>query len=291
MRILLVLLALAITGCRDGRPAPMPRPGGASDTRLVVLSPAMGVILTDIGARSLIVGRHDFDQVLTDLPACGHQLGIDYEALLAVRPTHVLIEWGARPLPDRLVALADANGWTIERHELRTLEDIVRTSDALERAFGADPDPEPLSDRLERSWAKSDRPLGRVGTVLLLGATGPPGAIGPESCHYEILVNLGGRPAIRTGGPWIELDSEDIIALAPDAIVLIEPAPGGSGIGAVGKPAFGRLGAIATLDIPAVRDGRVAILDGVSYLTPSSAMADLATDLRAVLEAWADEPE
>jgi len=283
-----MLLALVTTGCGNSRPAPMPRPGGASDARLVVLSPAMGVILTDLGARSVIVGRHDVDQVLTDLPACGHQGGIDYETLLAVRPTHVLIEWGARPLPERLVTLAAANGWTIERHDLRTLGDITSTSDQLQREFGAAGD-EPLSAALERSWARSDKPLGRAGTVLLLGATAPPGAIGPESCHYEILTRLGARPAIREGAPWIELDSEDLIALAPDAIVLIEPQPGGTGIAAVGPEALDRLGVIASLDIPAVRDGRVAVLDGVSYLTPSTAMAQFAADLRTVLEDWADE--
>lgn len=257
--------------------------------RLVVLSPAMAVILIDVGARPLIVGRHDFDQVLNDLPACGHQGGIDYETLLAVRPTHVLIEWGDRPLPDRLVALAEANGWEIERHDLRTLGDITSVSDQLQREFGSDPDAQPVSVGLERAWTRSDRALGRVGTVLLLGATAPPGAIGPDTCHHEILTRLGARPAIREGAPWIELDSEDIIALAPDAIVLIDPQPGGKGIAGVGPATLDRLGVIASLDVPAVRNGRVAVLDGVSYLTPSTAMADFATDLRTVLEGWADE--
>ena len=267
-------------------------PGQAVDDagpRLVVLSPALAVILRDVGAESLMVGRHDFDQVFTDLPACGHQGGIDYERLLTLGPTHILIEWGDRSLPPRLVSLAKANGWVIERYEIRTLDDILTAADALEAEFGPEDITEPISVSLEKAWARSEVPLGGVGRVLLLAATGPPGALGPGSFHYEILERLGATPAMTKGGPWVELDSEDIIALSPDAIVLVVPRPDGRGVWAVGADAVAKLGGIGSLDIPAVGRGRVAVLDGVSYLTPSTAMGDFARDLREVLEGWAGE--
>ncbi len=286
MRFLLVLiLGLMVGGCGPG---PEPDTGDAGP-RLVVLSPALAVILRDVGAENLMVGRHDFDQVFTDLPACGHQGGIDYERLLTLGPTHVLIEWGSRDLPPRLVSLAEANGWTIERFEIRTLDDILTAAEALEAEFGRKPIAEPIRVSLEKAWARSDVPLGRVGRVLLLAATGPPGALGPGSFHYEILERLGATPAMTKGGPWVELDAEDIIALSPDAIVLVVPRPNGPGVGAVGADAVAELGGIGSLDIPAVRSEQVAVLDGVSYLTPSTAMGDFARDLRSVLEGWAEE--
>jgi ABC-type hemin transport system substrate-binding protein len=285
--LLVILLGLMVVGC--GRePEPTAKDAGA---RLVVLSPALAVILRNVGAENLMVGRHDFDPVFTDLPACGHQGGIDYERLLSLRPTHVLIEWGSRDLPPRLVSLAESNGWVIERYEIRTLDDILSAAEALETEFGPKPITEPIRDSLEQAWARSEVPLGRVGLVLLLAATGPPGALGPGSFHYEILERLGATPAMTRGGPWVELDSEDILALAPDAIVLVVPKPGGIGIGAIGADAVAELGAVGSLDIPAVRSGRVAVLDGVSYLTPSTAMGDFARDLREVLEGWAEGEE
>jgi ABC-type hemin transport system substrate-binding protein len=283
--LVVIIMGLMVGGCGQG-PEPAADDAGP---RLVVLSPALAVILRDVGAESLMVGRHDFDQVFTDLPACGHQGGIDYERLLTLEPTHVLIEWGSRALPPRLVSLAEANGWEIERYEIRTLEDILSAAEALETEFGPKSITEPIRDSLEQAWARSEVPLGRVGRVLLLAATGPPGALGPGSFHYEILERLGATLAMTRGGPWVELDSEDIIALAPDAIVLVVPRPGGAGIGAVGVDAVAKLGGIGSLDIPAVRSGRVAVLDGVSYLTPSTAMGDFARNLREVLEGWAEE--
>jgi ABC-type hemin transport system substrate-binding protein len=283
--LLVILLGLMVVGC-EREPEPTAEDAGA---RLVVLSPALAVILRDVGAENLMVGRHDFDPVFTDLPACGHQGGIDYERLLSLRPTHVLIEWGSRDLPPRLVSLAESNGWVIERYEIRTLEDILTAADTLEAEFGPEEVSEPISVSLEKAWSHSDKPLGQIGRVLLLAATGPAGALGPGSFHYEILERLGATPAMTKGGPWVELDSEDIIALAPDAIVLVVPRPEGKGIGAVGADAVAELGAVGSLDIPAVRSGRVAVLDGVSYLTPSTAMGDFARDLREVLEGWAEE--
>jgi ABC-type Fe3+-hydroxamate transport system substrate-binding protein len=280
------VVALAVWAERGRRPAPAPKAGSAP--RLVVLSPALSVTLQDVGAGGLIVGRHDFDETLPDVPPAGHQFGIDYEALLALRPTHVLLEWGQRPLPDRLVALAERNGWTLRSYELDTLEEIEATADQLQQTFG-DADAEPASAALERAWARSDKPLGRVGRVLLLGVATPPTALGPGSFHDEILRRLGATPAIDEGTPWMELDAEDVVAMNPDAIVLIAPARNGTGIGATGQDALADMGVIAGLDVAAVRSGRVAILDGFNAHKPSTAMGDLADDLRTVLEGWADE--
>lgn len=284
---LLLLLILLAAGCRGDRPSPPP-PADETETRLVVLSPAASVILQDVGAGHLVVGRHDFDDSLPDLPATGHQGGIDYETLLSLRPTHVLIEWGDRALPDRLVTLAGRNAWSIEPIQLDTLDQIVETTDRLQRAFG-DAEAGPVSARLQESWSPSDKPLGSLGRVLLLGSVAPPSALGTGSFHDEILRRLGATPAIRDGGPWMELDSEDIIALDPDAVILVDPSPAGSGIGAVGPEALEKLGVVASLDIAAVRTGRVAVLDGLHYQKPSTAMGDFARDLRGVLDGWAGE--
>ena len=70
-----------------------------------------------------------------------------------------------------------------------------------------------------------------AGRVLLLWPTNPPAAVGPGSFHHEVLVRAGGRPAIESGSAYIELDAEGVLALAPDAIMVISPRDVGEAAG------------------------------------------------------------
>ncbi len=313
-------LLLVAWGCGGGRggAAGEEQPAGEGE-RIVVLSPAAAVMLRDLGLADRIVGRHDYDMVLPDsIPAVGHQEAIDYEALIRVDPTLIIIEWGSRPLPPRLTELAAAHGWAVKRITLLTLDDIARTLDDLAIVLGAvdlaageqarppgmgapadlrvlprftDPAErleQPLpSARLARAWSRRGDGFGDLGGILLLAATDPPGALGPGSFHQQILERIGGTPAIETGTPWIELDVEDIARLAPSGIVLV--APRGRGVRAepIDRAEIERrLGRIATLDIPAVRSGRLGLIDDPLSLLPSTSMARFADELAAILEGW-----
>lgn len=321
--VLILMFALSGAGCEE---APSGAGRGASDRggaeRIVALSPAVAVMLRDLGVADRVVGRHDYDLVLSpDVPAVGHQEAIDYEALLSVCPTHVLIEWGSRPLPPRLGELAERHGWAVVRVRLLTLDDIARTVDDLAimfgvvdpfgtgdrrppgmdtpRGFGAMPrfvDPASRleqtlpSARLARAWQRRGEGFGAVGGVLLLGSVDPPGALGPGSFHQQILERIGGTPAITEGSPWIELDVEDIHRLAPGAIVLIAPRLGGVVEPVPMEEIRHRLGRIGGLDIPAVRAGRLGLIDDPLALTPSTAMAGFADELAGMLAEWTKEP-
>lgn len=220
--------------------------------------------------------------------------------------------------------MADSHGWDIRRVTLLTIDDIARTVDDLaigfgavsfetDRSGGADQRPdgmpgdlermtEPLrfrdpSDRfghelpsatLARAWSHRGDGFEDVGPVLLLGSTTPPGVLGPGSFHDQILRRIGGVPAIDEGSPWMELDAEDIYRLDPAAIVLVAPRDPGSAFGTDVSPEalLDRLGRVGTLDIEAVRSGRIAIIDDPLALLPSTWMAGFADDLAAILEGW-----
>lgn len=246
-------------------------------TRVAALSPAVALLLDQVGAGHLVVARHGYD-LWTDqsLPAAGDQAGIDYEALLAAEPTDVLLEWGSRELPARLVELAEASDWRVESYTLSTLENIAAAADALHaRYVGSGVSP---STALERSLqpvaGASD-----VGGVLVLMSADPPQVLGPGSAHHQMLVRLGATPAIAEGAMWMELDAEDVLRLAPEAIVLIVPG----GVGDV-EQALGRL---ATLPIPAVESGRVGVIDRPTALLPTLELGEVADDLAALLREWA----
>jgi len=299
----------------------------ADQARIVALSPAVAVMLRDLGLADRVVGKHDYDQVLPEhLPSVGHQEAIDYEALLRARPTDIIIEWGSRPLPPRLVELADEHGWSVRKVRLLTLDDIAKTVDDLAIGFGVvdlaggtegyrppgmgtpedlefmpkfeDPaermEVELPSAHLARAWSRRGDGFDGVGRVLLIASTDPIGVVGPGSFHHQILQRIGGVPAVKEGSPWMEMDAEDVLRLAPDAIVLIAPSENGAedetqdGLGPDPEPAVvrERLGVIADLDIPAVRNGRLALIDDPLALIPSTSMAHFADRLAAILERW-----
>lgn len=328
--VLLAVLTLALGAC--GKRAPAPTAGEAvSADRIVAFSPAVAVMLRDLGLADRIVGKHDYDLVLGEtVPAVGHQEAIDYERLLEANPTHVVIEWGSRPLPPTLTELAERHDWAIMRVNLLTIDDIARTVDDIALTFGAvtmdtgsrrKPDgvPSDLSElsgamafthpaerfetdlpsaALARAWSRrgpdADGGFGGAGPVLLLGSTTPPGALGPGSFHHQILVRIGGVSVYEPveGAPWMELDAEDVRRLDPAGIVLIAPRTE-EREGAVGdttvRPAMDRLGRIGTLDIRAVREGKIALIDDPLALLPSTSMADFADRLAEILGAWSGQ--
>jgi len=298
-----VLATLAML--RHGRPvAPVAvpvRPEAAESPRIITMSPALAIILRDLGMAGLIVGRDANDMVLDrSLPVCGDQAGLDYEAILRVRPTHIFMQLGARPVPPRLAGLAEQHGWIVKDYPLLTLDDIaLATADLRMRvdlwrgerarpATGAgvaiDQAPGELDLAMQRAWSKRGEGFAGAGRVLLLESIDPPAAFGPGSFHQQILERIGGTPAITSGKPFITMDAEDVLRLAPEAIILfgsakgpVEPTPESL------RALLGRLG---TLDIPAVKNGRIALIADPLALTPSTAMIGVADEMAEILGKW-----
>lgn len=319
--VLLVVLA-ALAAC--DRPSAPPASGASSsrvalgDLRFVTLSPALGLMLQDLGLEDQIVGAHDYDSALArSIPRVGSLESIDYEALLRARPTHVLVEISDdRALPERLVALGEAQGWVLRRvRTLRTLDDIAETMDDLYLDYVSPPEAEAPgvlgfsdpgsrfektmpSEAFARSLGDRGPAVRRAGRVLLLGALSPPQAFGPGSFHAQVLERIGGISAIEGGGMWQELDAEDVVRLSPDAIVIISPRDEGEGDRFAPPPPLSapelieRLGRVGTLDIPAIRRGRVALIDDPrSHIPAGSSMRALGDELASILERWGDEGE
>lgn len=288
--VALTLVMLA-PGCE--RAAPSNAAAGEDDgsPRIVALSPAIAIMLEDLGLRDRIIGKHDYDLLLgAGVPAVGHNESIDYERLIGLRPTHVLLQWAGEP-PGRLVELSDSKGWAVKNLDLLELESVREGVRTLAAMFPATSQrEEQLLTRMRSAWDEPDPRLARAGRVLLLASVDPPSAVGPGSFHHEALVAIGGVPAIDDGSPWMELDAEDVLRLAPDAIVLLEPRPVGSPETAVtAGPIRERLGRLTELGLPAVERGRLAIDTDPLVLTPSTAMIGFAERLRSTLSAWADE--
>lgn len=264
--VLLLSVLLPMGSCSESASTSTPDPG--EEPRLAVLSPALGLILIDLGLEEWIVARHAWDQFLPkSLPSAGDQSAIEYETLLAARPTQVLLEWGNRELPPKLNTLAEHHGWQVHDHTLLTLEDIVQTTSDLATRFNVQTT---LPDRLAQSWQQ--QPPQSAGTVLLLIQRQPEiAALGPGSAHHQILTRLGFTPALSQGAPYQVLSFEDLAKLNPDHIVMI--LPGSELTEQEAEQSFARL------DL----DARFHVLTGRADLIPSARLLGFTHRLRNAL--------
>lgn len=288
--VILGCFALALLpGCWQSA-APTVRASESDEVRIAALSPAVAAILRDLELEDRVVARHGWDLALNEsLPVGGDQTGLDYEMLLRVRPTHVVLEWGSRPLPARLEQLAQRHGWAVHNYRLLTLDDVERTARDLHGRFGGGE--EWAETALALRWREAMRErecAAKAGRVLLLYSMRPPGALGPGSAHQQLLEAIGGQPALTSGGPYVALDAEDVLRMAPDGIIVIRPRAREAEAGprADVEAIRQQLGRIGTLDIPAVREGKLAIIDHPLGQLPSTSLTEVAEEMAVILGEW-----
>lgn len=314
-------------GWRTGRLAPAqrnPPVEHANHPRIAALAPGIAQILRDLGCGHLIVGRHSSDDWSDQsVTVCSDQLGIEYERLIALKPTHVFLQWGERELPQRLTSLAAEHNWILVSYPLLTLDDIAHAVVAIYSAIGPDElkamradnrllpgakagernevqhglerAPFALIEMLDRALA-SDPSLASAGRVLLLyqgtgeGSVSRPAALGPGSYSHDVLVRIGGLSATPSGKPFMPIDAEDIGTLKPDAIIIVRPRKAGTPAPTAPPTAtelIATLGAAARLSIPAVQNQRIALIDDSMALIPGTNLTDFADRLRSILSSWA----
>ncbi len=279
------IAAVAVVASRGpGDVAREPSPGD-NNIRIAAIGPGVGVILRDLGLEQYIVGRHGFDMALDPaIPVCGDLMGIDYEALLAVKPTHVYLEWGQPAAPQRLSALAERMGWEVHLLRLASLEAIRACVEDVSETFGVDSE---LVERMDNAWSPRREDLSRVGSVLMLVQTNPPAALGPGSYHHDILERIGGVGALQDTAAFVTMDVEDVLRVNPDAIVLVAPRPRDTdAIAHSPDQVTEMLGPLVDRGLRAIENGRVAVIDDPLCQTASTALIGFADELAEILARW-----
>jgi ABC-type Fe3+-hydroxamate transport system substrate-binding protein len=279
-----VALLSVLAGCTEPEPRSEPStdPQRIGELRLVSMSPALSRTLVDFGLERRIVGRSPFCDFLDDdVPIVGDLRNINYERLIELAPTHVLVQ--AEP-DQKLLALAAERGWCIGRWgTIDTIDDIERTVRELPGRL-LPPGTEDLEDLTARSadllneiaaalapGAGADR-LWR-GSTLLVYAVQPVGVFGRGTYLHDVLARFGvenAAPAER----WAELSLEDVTRLNPQAIILVRPGAGES------INPMEAAGPLATLEIDAVRNQRIAVLSHPDALRPCTGIIGVAAEMR-----------
>jgi ABC-type hemin transport system substrate-binding protein len=289
--------ALLMTALVSGAPGACTRSEPSSptrhpaETRIVSFSPAISRTLVDFGLQDRVVGRTPYCESLDhSIPVVGDLLNVSYETLTRLAPTHLLIQPPLSGIDPHLEALAREKGWTIGRWHLNDVDDIETMIRELPAALFA-----PGTAGLESATARAAELLNEIaaaltpgadplfrGRVLLVNSVEPVMAFGAGTYLHDLLVAMGGTNA-ASGRGWVSLSLEDVVRLNPQAIIIVKP-----GMKIDLKEAAGPL---RELQIDANRpDGRrLAALSHPEAFLPSSAISEVAADLRAILRAFGPE--
>lgn len=264
------LCAAWLQGCErgssPGRPAPRMGP-----VRIVSLSPAVTSALVALGVGDQVVGRTPWCRGLpAEVPVVGDATSVDLERLVALRPTHVLMQATQAAGDHGLSALAGERGWRLAAFRLDRLDDVDAMIAGVGRVLGVEVSLR--ADDLRRELSESLAPCpaaARLGRTMLLFQVSPVMTFGPASYVGDIWSRLGGTNAVGRGA-YPELSVEDVLAFDPDALVVF------------GDPDL--LLKARRLPIRAVREGRVFHASDARLLQPGGDLAAGIGSLRAAID-------
>ena len=282
----LLLLLILIGGC-SSRPATSPVDSTGTH-RIISLVPAATEMLFAIGAGPDVVGVSSFDRFpaeVADLPKVGALVDPDFERIVTLQPTLVVV-YGSQ---DDLMARLDRASVATFRYQHAvedSLADIPRTLRALGQRVGRGAEAEDVAVGIERDLDDvrarvADRP--KPSTALVFGRE--PGALrglyvsGGAGFLHDVLDAAGGRNVFNdVKRESLQASAETMLARQPEVIIeLRTSATTAERLGAE-RDVWRRLSAL-----PAVRNDRVYILTDPALSIPGPRIALAARAFLAVL--------
>jgi len=278
----------ALTGACVQEPAPpsQARPASAPPQRIVSIVPAVTEMLFAIGAGPNVIAVSSFDTSPAEvkaLPRVGGLLDPDVERVIRLRPDLVVV-YGSTPEVRQKFERA---GIATFPYVMGGLDNLTATMRRLGRAVGRAPEAESAAAGLEaRFEAIRARVAGRKRPRTLLVFGREPGALRAIDASGGVgfladIVTLAGGDNVLGGEKReaVRIDTETILAAAPEIVIDLH---------------YGRTLSPEQIDreraawrtlpaLPAVRDGRVALLVGDEFVVPGPRLADAAEAIADVL--------
>jgi iron complex transport system substrate-binding protein len=181
-------------------------------------------IVCALGCADLLVGVDDHSdypvEIVSNLPRIGPDLGIDVERVKRLEPDLVLTSLTV-PGHEKVIAELDAAGLPLLVVEPKSLTDVFADIERIACALGVDERGRELADHM-RAEIIDEAKVSRVRPSILVEWWPKPVIVpGKQSWVSDMIALVGGV------NPWAQRDckstpitDEDVIAAAPDAIVL-----------------------------------------------------------------------
>ncbi|MBI1367831.1 MAG: ABC transporter substrate-binding protein [Planctomycetes bacterium] len=246
-------------------------------------------MLTDLAVDDRIVGVGAYDPVApAGVALVGDLYRIDYEKLLALDPTDIIVQINnpdlpGKAIPAKLVDLAADHHWKLHQFRIESADDALNVLssptgecvgtiiDAPDRAAALAGHVHERLEKLALVTALEDQPR-----VLLVVATSPLTCVGRGTFLNRLLEWAGGQNVLAdSDGLYPVIDREKLTALNPDVIVLFLPSQGNA---AIASHAGATEGA-NLLTLPASMHAKQIVIDDPRALLPSSSMGRTALEL------------
>jgi iron complex transport system substrate-binding protein len=259
-----IAAAILLTHC--GRKVGSTQPNGA--LRIASLAPSLTETVFALGAGARLVGRTkycDYPVAASTIPVVGGFGDVNWEALLAVRPTLVLATPG--PQTSDLVSKTKRLGMDCLVLAAETVDEVQKSIAAVAEKIESQAAGSQLlaAQRAElRALQVKYKQTPRVRAVIAFGLD-PLVLAGPKSFASELLELGGGDNAVTSGPNFANVPMEHLAALDPEVVL-------DAGFGAARfssafatRPGWGSL--------RAVRNSRVVVLTDEVVLRPGPRLA------------------
>ena len=280
-------LAVALTACGPGAaPAAGRRQAAGPPQRIVSIVPAVTEMLFAIGAGPSVVAVSSFDTwppEVKGLARVGGLLDPDIERVLRLQPDLVVVYGSTPEVREQL----ERAGIATFSYVMGGLDNLTGTVRSLGQAVGRAEEAERVALGLEARFdAIRARVAGRKRPRTLLVFGREPGALRAIDASGGVgfladIVSLAGGENVLAGEKReaVRIGTETILAAAPEVVIDLH---------------YGRTLSAEQIDreraawhtlpaLPAVREGRVALLVGDEFVVPGPRLADAAEAIADVL--------
>lgn len=258
----------------------------AAPSRIVSFVPAVTEMLFAMGAGGRVVGVSTFDRYPPEVqrrPRVGGLLDPQLERVLSLRPDLVVVYRTQDDLRARLSRLSVPQFEYVHRD----LDDVARTVRAVGVRVGHEAGAEALARRIEGDLAAVRARVAtrrRPRTLLVIGRE--PGALrgilasGGYGFLHDLLELAGGEDVLRgVARESVALGIEQVLARAPEVIIEVRYGQ----VLSAGTVERARRDWEPLASVPAVRTGRVHVLQGDEFVVPGPRVVEAARAIEAIL--------
>jgi len=205
--------------------------GEVNGARVISTVPAATLQLVQLGAVDSLVGVSTFDRLLLPqakqtLPIVGDYLTFNYETIVGLHPTAMVVQIADERLAPRLKEIAGEHHIELVNVKLDTLDDMVATARRLGKITGREGAAEVRIARVRGNLAAiqaklADLPRPKVVYIIFKK---PLAIVGGRGFMNEVIGAAGGT---NVGGSvneyFPEITREELIKMAPDVILIAAP--------------------------------------------------------------------
>lgn len=214
----LLLVSPLQTGCSDAQPQ-----SDSDAVRLVSLGPHLTELAYTAGAGYALVGaiaHSDYPPEARALPRVGDAFAVDREALLALRPTHVLAWVGGNP--DAMLESLRADGFNVVPFETRDLSSVATHLRQLGAIAGTAQVADAAATQYEVALAslRARYADARKVDVFLQVASQPLYTVSDIGALGQLVLACGGRNVFgELDTPAATVTEEAVVAADPEVIL------------------------------------------------------------------------